>query len=304
VKIKILSPLKENDTIGIVAPAGFIKDIESIDLAIKLLKSWGLQVKLGVHLFDKHNHFAGKDEDRLEDFQQFLDDDSIKAIWCARGGYGSIRIIDKLNFDTFRKKPKWIIGYSDITIFHNMINKLGFESIHSIMPTSKESITESNEAVESLRKTLFGESLSYIIKSNLLNKIGNTNGVLVGGNLSILSSLIGTKYNLDTANKILFIEEIGEYKYQIDRMLHSLKLNGCFDNCTGLILGNFTNIPKNEPSFGMSIEELILDLVKEYNFPVCFDFKAGHITDNNALIFGRKIILDVKNDECNISFNN
>jgi muramoyltetrapeptide carboxypeptidase len=298
-----LNPLKENDIVGIVAPAGFIKDTESIDLAIKLLKSWGLQVKLGAHLFDKHNHFAGNDENRLEDFQQFLDDDSIKAIWCARGGYGSIRIIDKLNFDTFRKNPKWIIGYSDITTFHNRVNKLSFESIHSIMPTSKESITESNEAIESLRKTLFGKSLSYTIKSNPLNKIGNTKGILVGGNLSILSSLIGTKFSLNTTNKILFIEEIGEYKYRIDRMLHSLKLNGYFENCNGLILGNFTNIPKNDPSFGMSIEELILDLVKEYNFPICFDFKAGHITDNNALIFGRKITFDVNNSECNITFN-
>ena len=294
--------LQKGDIIGIVSPAGFIKEGEKLADAVNLLKSWGLEVKFGSCVFEKYNHFAGTDKQRLNDFQQFLDDDKIKAIWCTRGGYGSIRIIDKLDFREFKVHPKWIIGYSDITVFHNALHKLDMESLHAIMPTSTDSILQSKSATASLYKVLFGKNLSYQLKPNKYNKLGNIKAKIVGGNLSLLASMLGTAYALDTTNKILFIEEIGEYKYQVDRMLQSLKLNGYFRHCKGLILGGFTNIKVNDPLFGMTMEELILDVIKEYNFPVCFDFSAGHITDNNALIFGREVNLEVGSDEVIVRF--
>ncbi len=298
-----MKKLKKGDCIGIIAPAGFVKNNENLKAAILLLERWGLHVKFGKHLYKKHHHFAGTDTNRTADFQYFLEAEDIKAIWCARGGYGSVRIVDKLDFSNFQKNPKWIIGYSDITVFHHAIDRLNLESIHAIMPTSTTSILESKSAVESLRKLLFGEELSYKIKSNKNNKKGIAKGQLIGGNLSLMSSLLGTEYSIKTKNKILFIEEIGEYKYRIDRMLQSLKLNGYFKNCNGLILGAFSNIPKNNPNFGMSIEEIILDLVSEYNFPVCFNFNAGHITNNNALVFGRKTILEIKEINTTLKFS-
>lgn len=297
-----LKKLQKGDVIGIVSPAGFIKEDEDLSIAISLLQNWGLKVKLGKHVFAKNNHFAGTDLQRKADFQSFLDDDNIKSIWCTRGGYGSIRIINDLDFTKFKVNPKWIIGYSDITVFHNAINGFGLESIHAIMPTSTDSILKSKSAIESLRKVFFGEELSYQYKSNKFNKLGKVEAKIIGGNLSLLASLTGTKFSLNTTDKILFIEEIGEYKYQIDRMLQSLKLNGYFKNCKGLILGGFTKIKLNEPSFGKTIEELILDVVKEYDFPICFDFEAGHITNNKALILGRTAVLNVEKEYVSLDF--
>ena len=292
-----MKKLQKGDIVGVVAPAGFIKDKTNITAGILLIESWGLRVKLAKNLFNKHGHFAGNDDERTSDFQSFLDDDSIKAIWCVRGGYGSIRIIDKINFNKFKTNPKWIIGYSDVTVFHQAINNLGFESIHAIMPTSTKTIKSSEvnglNAVNSLKNILFGKELSYKIESNKHNKLGLVKGEIIGGNLSIISSLLGSKFSLKAKNKILFIEEVGEYKYSIDRMFQSLKLNGYFKDCSALILGGFTNIPENNPNFKMTIEELILDVVKEYDFPVCFDFPAGHITNNNSIIFGKNVTLEV-----------
>jgi len=297
-----LNNLKKGQVIGVVSPAGFIKDGEDLSKAIKLLESWGLKVKLGKHVFSKYKHFAGTDSQRAADFQQFLDDDSIHGIWCARGGYGSVRLLDHLDFSKFKRKPKWIIGYSDITVFHHVAQSIGVESIHAIMPTSLDAITESDSAKTSFRIAMFGSHLSYKFKANNYNRIGSASGKIVGGNLAIIASMLGSKYALDTKGNILFIEEIGEYKYSIDRMLQSLKLNGYFEQCNGLILGSFTNIKKNDPEFGLSIEELVLDLVKEYDFPVCFDFKAGHIANNNALIFGRKAMLEVDQNKVQLLF--
>ncbi len=285
--------LKKNDVVGIVAPAGFIKNQESINQAITLLKNWGLQVKLGKHLFKKHNHFAGTDAERLEDFQNFLDDPKINAIWCARGGYGSVRIIDKLDFSSFKKNPKFIIGYSDITLFLTTVYNLNIPSIHSFMPTSLDTILHHKEAVLTFKNILFGNSVSYVIKQNKNNKKGIAKGKIIGGNLSILQSICGTPYSINKEKYLLFIEEIGEYKYHIDRMLHTLKLNGVLKNCSGLIVGNFTNIKKNDPLFGETIEEIILNTTKEYSFPICFDFPAGHIGNNNPIIFGKDAILQV-----------
>ncbi|MEE9350446.1 MAG: LD-carboxypeptidase [Flavobacteriaceae bacterium] len=296
-----MKKLQKGDKIGICAPAGYIKKDEKLLNAISLLESWGLQVILSQHLFNSHGHFSGTDDERTKDFQTFLDDDNINAIWFARGGYGSIRIVENIDFTSFCKDPKWIIGYSDFTVFHQVINRLKLESIHAFMPTSSSTFKEENTAKESLRKALFGETLNYTIKPNKNNRLGDVKGEIIGGNLAIIASLLGTKHAINSTNKILFIEDIGEYKYRIDRMLRSLKLNGYFENCKGLILGAFTNIPQNDPDFGMSIETLILDVVKEYDFPICFDFPAGHIANNNALIFGKKSHLKITNNHVFLS---
>ncbi len=294
--------LKKGNTIGILAPAGFLKESESIDNSIELLQSWGLKVKLGKHVFNKHNHFAGTDLERIADFQNFLDDENIHAIWCARGGYGSIRIIDKLDFSKFIKNPKWIIGYSDITVFHLAVQQLKQQSVHSFMPTSIKTLTNAKNAVTNFKNILFGKQISYNIKPNPNNKLGKVTAKIIGGNLSILNSLTGTKYGLKPKNHILFIEEIGEYKYNIDRMLHTLELNGYFKNCVGLIVGSFTNIPKNTPSFNQSIPKIILHFTAKYNFPVCFDFPAGHIANNNPILFGKKAVLNIQKNMVTLNF--
>ena len=299
---KQVRKFKKGDTIGIISPAGAIKKGEDLSNAIALLTSWGLKTKLGKYVFGSHHHFAGTDEQRLSDFQTFLDDDDIKAIWFARGGYGSIRIIDKIDFTKFQKNPKWIIGYSDFTVIHQALNRLNIPSIHAFMPTSSSTFLEKNTAIESLKKVLFKEQLTYKIPHSKYNKLGKTNGEIIGGNLTIISSLLGTKYSIEPKNKILFIEDIGEYKYRIDRVLQSLKLNGYFEKCAGLIVGSFTHIPENDPDFGMTVEALILDVIKEYNFPVCFDFPAGHIANNNALIFGNEVLFEVGNEKTIIKF--
>ncbi len=284
---------QKNDKIAIVAPAGFINNKENIKQAVELLKSWGFKVVLGKHLFAKHKHFAGTDKQRLDDFQSFLDDTTVKAIWCARGGYGSIRIIDKLNFNTFKKHPKYILGYSDIGIFHQAVFNFNIPSLHSFMPTSIDTIQHAKSAVANLKNFLNGREITYTIPVNSNNKIGKAKGKIIGGNLSILQNLAGTKFGINGENYILFIEEIGEYKYHIDRILHSLKLHNYFANCVGLIVGGFTNIPKNDPLFGQSIEEIILHLTKGYNFPICFDFPSGHITNNQPVIFGKEAVFEV-----------
>ena len=294
--------LKNGDVVGIVSPAGFVKKDEDLHEALNLLESWNLKVKIGEHVFTKYKHFAGTDNERALDFQKMLDDDDIKAIWCTRGGYGSVRLLDKLDFTKFKKKPKWIIGFSDITVFHHVSSHFNIESLHAIMPISTIAITSENSVKQSLYNVLFGKELSYNFKSNNYNRIGEASGKIVGGNLSIMASMLGSDYAYKTKNKIIFIEDVGEYKYSIDRMLQSLKLNGYFDKCKGLIIGSFTSIKKNDPPFEMTIEELILDVVKDYDFPVCFDFEAGHTKRNHTLIFGRNSILKVKKNRVILKF--
>lgn len=294
--------LKEKNTIAILAPAGFVKNKDRVFKTISLLENWGFQVVLGKFLFEKYKHFAGTDKQRTEDFQNALDNPNIKAIWCARGGYGSIRIIDKLDFTAFKKNPKYIIGYSDVGVFHQAIFNLNIPSVHSFMPTSKETLESAQTAVTNFKNMLLGKEIKYAIPFNSFNKNGKAKGKIIGGNLSILQSLAGTKFGLNNKKFILFIEEIGEYKYHIDRMLHSLKLNGYFTNCIGLLVGGFTKIPKNNPAFSESIEEIILHIVEEYHFPVCFDFPAGHITNNQPIIFGKEVILEIKNNSVNLNY--
>jgi muramoyltetrapeptide carboxypeptidase len=304
-KTQLIQPeyLKSGDTISIVAPSGVLNNFDNkITKAINIFKSWGLNVVIGNHIFDKNGHFAGTDKNREKDFQKALDNKNIKAIWCARGGYGAVRIIDNLNFDSYLKNPKWIIGFSDITVIHNKLNLLNSESIHAMMITGFDDIDQNNDSLSKLKNVLFGDNLSYSINSNKNNKTGKSEGILVGGNLTLIQSTIGSKTELKMKDKILFIEEIGEYAYHIDRMLYSLKRADYFENCKGLIVGQISDVKKNTTDFGRSINEIILDILDEYNFPILFDFPAGHEKTNFPIILGRKVILDVSKSDSKVIF--
>ena len=296
--------LKAGDTVAIVAPSGVLNGRDKeVNQAKELLKSWGLNVVVGDHVFNKANHFAGTDNERAEDFQQALDNPNIKAIWCARGGYGTVRMIDKLDYTKYKDNPKWVIGYSDITAIHNQLNIEGSESIHAMMCTSlTDDLSEIEETLETFKCALFGKSLNYTIDGSSYNKPGNVTAPLVGGNLTLLHTMLGSKTSIDTSGKILFIEEIGEYKYHIDRMLQSLKRAGYFENLKGLVVGDMSKMRKNTTPWGTSIEQLILDAVAEYDFPVLFDFPAGHEDDNRALILGRTIKMTVGKDKSTVTF--
>jgi muramoyltetrapeptide carboxypeptidase len=292
--------LQQGDTIAIVAPAGILKNREgTIQKAKELAENWGLSVVLGKNVFNQNNHFAGTDAERAADFQEALDNKSIKAIWTARGGYGSVRILDLLDFTKFKEHPKWIIGYSDITALHNHIHNLGIETMHGMMATSlEEKPEEIIQTISSFKKALFGEELKYSIpapegnRNAILNSGEILKGQLIGGNLSILTSMLGSNSQLLTEGKILFIEEIGEYKYSIDRMVQSLKRAGYFTKVKAVIVGNMSSIKKNSTQWGSTIEQLILEAIPK-NIPVLFDFPAGHEADNRALIFGRNVALEV-----------
>ncbi|MDW5289468.1 LD-carboxypeptidase [Formosa sp. PL04] len=256
-----------------------------------------------MYVFSDGNHFAGTDDERCEDFQNAIDNPNVKAIWCARGGYGSVRILDKLDWTAFNKNPKWIIGYSDITAIHSDVNNLGFQSLHGMMCTNLQDSPETiKETITTFKDALFGAPLAYVLEGSQYNKTGTTSGVLVGGNLTILHTMLGSKSSLDTSGKILFIEEIGEYKYHIDRMLQSLKRAGYFDNCNGVLIGDFTKTKKNTTSWGTSIQQLILDVLADYDFPVAFNMPAGHAKDNQALIFGRNVELIVEKEKLLVGF--
>ena len=298
--------LKAGDSIAIVAPAGILKNRQATILKAKqLAESWGLHVVIGKNIYNKNNHFAGTDNERCQDFQDALDNDSVKAIWAARGGYGSVRILDALDFTNFKNNPKWIIGYSDITAFHNHVNNLGIQSLHAMMATSLEQKPEEIEkTITSFKAALFGSDISYSIKNSSYNRtLGKTSleGELIGGNLAIQTSMLGSKSQMHTDNKILFIEEIGEYKYAIDRMLQSLKRAGYFNNLSAVVIGDMSLIKKNTTKWGSSIEQLILDVVPE-NVPVIFNFPAGHEADNRALIFGRKAQIIIGDKFTELSF--
>ncbi|MGB1042885.1 MAG: S66 peptidase family protein [Tenacibaculum sp.] len=297
--------LQKGDTIAIVAPAGILKNRKAvIDKAKALAESWGLKVVYGKHMFNQSHHFAGTDEERCQDFQEALDNPNIKAIWSARGGYGSVRILDKLSFAKFLKNPKWIIGYSDITAFHNHIHNLGVETIHGMMGTSmQDNPKDIPETIETLRKALFGEELKYVIPSSKYNRVGEVKGELVGGNIAILASMLGSDSQISTDDKILFIEEIGEYKYAIDRMLQSLKRAGYFTKLKAVIVGDMTKVKKNSTPWGSTIEQLILDVLPK-DTPVLFNFPAGHEPDNRALIMGREVQLSINNKQLStLKFN-
>jgi len=290
--------LHKGDKIGIVATARKISKAEVLP-AIELLKQWGLEVVQGKHLFNENNQFAGTDEERAHDLQTMLDDVTIKAIIIARGGYGTVRIIDKIDFNNFIKQPKWVIGYSDVTVLHSHIHTLGVETVHATMPIN---FFKSEAATESLRKALFGEKLSYAVASSLLNRKGNTEGALVGGNLSLIYALTGSLSEVDTRGKILFLEDLDEYLYHMDRMMMALKRAGKLSHLAGLVIGGMTDMKDNTVPFGKTAEEIIMDAVKEYNYPVCFNFPAGHVDRNMAMFLGRNVSLNVKADEVKLVF--
>lgn len=304
--ITLIQPpyLKAGDTVAIAAPSGILKNRTlEIEKAIALLKSWGLEVVVGEHVFSQSNHFAGTDDERSKDFQKALDNPNIKAIWCARGGYGTVRILDALDFTTFKKHPKWIVGYSDITALHNQIHNEGVESIHAMMCTSlQDSFDEIQETVASFKNALFGKPLEYRLKGSTYNKTGTASGPVVGGNLTVLHTMLGSKSSIDVSGKILFIEDIGEYKYHIDRMLQSLKRAGYFETCKGLIVGDISKLRKNTTHWGTTIEQLILDALAKYDFPIAFNMPAGHEKDNRAMILGRTVEMTVGKDTSTMVF--
>ena len=288
--MKQIDFLKQGSKIVIAAPARMVTR-EEMQFAINWLKEKGFVPVYDNRLFAQHYIFAGDDNFRAAVFQQYLDDEDIEAIWIARGGYGSIRIIDKLNFTKFQKHPKWIIGFSDGTVLHGKLNRLGVPSLHAAMPFFYENKTP--EAKHALFDALLGKPLRYEFPYHPLNKNGVMEGEIVGGNLSVLYGMIGSNTFPELNGKILFIEEVDEYIYHIDRMMHALKRAGQLENLRGLIIGGLTQIHDNSHPFGMTAEQVIAEAVAEYNYPLCFGFPAGHFDDNRPLFFGQKSRIEV-----------
>ncbi|WP_309642734.1 LD-carboxypeptidase [Flavobacterium sp.] len=298
---KMITPefLQKGDTIGILATARKV-DITSLQPAIKLLESWGLHVVIGKTIGKEENQLAGPDWLRATDFQEMIDNPTIKAIWAAKGGYGTVRIIDRIDFTHFKKKPKWVAGFSDVTVLHSHINSMNIETIHSFMAMNAG--TAQPLVIESLRKALFGEKLEYRIPSHPFNKKGTAKGELVGGNLSVLYSIMGSKSEVDYKDKILFIEDLDEYLYHIDRMMMNLKRNGYFDGVKAVIVGGMSSMNDNEIPWGKDALEIIQDVLKDYKFPIIYNFPAGHIKDNRALILGKTVSIDVNDKEAIVKF--
>jgi len=297
--MKIPPYLKKGDTVAIVYTARKFFPKDAIP-AKELLESWGLKLKLGKTVGLDSCQLGGTDAERAADLQDLMDDDNIKAIWCARGGYGTVRIIDMLDFTKFKKHPKWLMGFSDVTVLHSHANVERVATLHSIMPFTVPKAPE--EVKETLRKALFGEPIEYTIPTVSYNVKGKATGELVGGNLSILYSLLGSKSSLDTKGKILYIEDLDEYLYHIDRMMQNMKRNGYFDNVKGLIVGGMTDMHDNEIPFGQNAVQIITAIASQYNIPIAFDFPAGHMKDNRTLVLGSQVDFEVNNKEVKLKF--
>jgi muramoyltetrapeptide carboxypeptidase len=280
--------LKSGSTIGIVATARKLK-WEEVEPTIGVLADAGFTVRTGQRMFGADNQYSGSDEDRSADMQRMLDDPEINAILCARGGYGTVRIIDKLDFAEFVKFPKWLCGFSDITVLHAHINQnFGVSTLHSSMPMSMKALPDDHGQITTFINSLKGELPSYDFPSHPLNRNGEMEGEIVGGNLSVLYSILGSKSDVNTLGKILFLEDLDEYLYHIDRMMMNLKRNGKLAGLKGLIVGGMSDMRDNAIPFGKTAEEIIREAVDEYDYPVCFNFPAGHIDDNRALVLGKK----------------
>tara|TARA_B110000305_G_C19330976_1_gene583963 strand:- start:138 stop:1034 length:897 start_codon:yes stop_codon:yes gene_type:complete len=290
--------LKVGDKIGVISSARKITT-EELNPAIKTIESWGFKVILGKNLFKEDDQFSGTIEQRAADLQGMIDDNSIKAILCARGGYGTVQIIDYINFTNLKKNPKWIVGYSDVTVLHSHLNNLRIASLHASMPINFELNT--NESLQSLKNALFGNLNRVEGNAHLFNKFGKIEGEIVGGNLSILYSLLGSQSDINTASKILFIEDLDEYLYHIDRMMISLKRNGMLSKLKGLIVGGMSDMNDNSISFGKTAEQIILDYTKDYDFPICFGFPAGHLSDNRCIRFGTNSVLEINKNGVSLS---
>jgi len=290
--------LQKDDRLRIVAPAGKVSK-EKVLPGIELLQDVGYEVLIGKHVFDRHFQYAGTDQQRVADFQEAINDPQTKAIVCARGGYGSVRIIEKLDFSPLLKNPKWLVGFSDITVFHSVLNKLGLASIHGAMPAFFLENRKPTKSFNNLIEVLTSGNSEVKCESHALNCKGSCTGELVGGNLSLLYSLQGTPWQLDTKGKILLIEDLSEYLYHLDRMMQNFRLSGQLDELAGLVVGGFTEMQDNESPYGKSAYEIIREAVGGCHFPVCFDFPSGHIPKNVSLVLGANYKLEV-GDNCTL----
>lgn len=284
------SSLSSGSKVALVAPARKVTKSD-IAYAVEYIKEQGFVPVYDEQLFLSHNQFAGSDEERAAVMQRYLDAPDIDAIICVRGGYGTVRIIDRLNFDKFMQKPKWVVGYSDVTVLHAKLQSLGVESLHATMPINFQDNT--SQSLDSLFDALTGKSIIYEIETTVKSQHLTANSQLVGGNISVLYSLLGSDIFPDTRGKILFLEDLDEYLYHIDRMMMAFERAGKFDAIKGLIVGGLTKMHDNTISFGQPAEEIIFDRVKDKNIPVIFNFPAGHIDDNRALILGRTTEIEV-----------
>lgn len=285
--IKLPPYLRKGDTIGLVCPAGAMP-VEKVSECIRVLnEDWGFRTKVGKTVGNQFNYFSGTDEERLADLQQMLDDDEVKAVLCARGGYGMGRIIERIDFKKFKKQPKWIIGYSDITVLHShLYTNYNISSLHAPMAAAFNEDGYKNEFVQSLKNALEGKKLKYQCVVHEFNRKGEAVGELIGGNLALLAHLVGTDSDIKTRGRILFIEDVGEYLYNIDRMCWQLKRSGKLAKLAGLIIGGFTDVKDTDRPFGQTAYEIIRDIVKEYDYPVCFGFPVSHDKENYALKVG------------------
>lgn len=293
--IKMIIPpyLKKGDTIGITCPAGFMPKNKT-DICIETLQQWGFKVVVGNTVGNQYNYFSGTDEERLNDFQAMLDNVNIKAILFGRGGYGLSRIIDKIDFRNFKKNPKWLIGYSDITLLHSHINKqFKIATLHSPMAAAFNDDGFKNEYILSLQKAIKGNKGNYFCNPHPFNKTGKATAELIGGNLCMIAHTLGTKSAYNSKNKILFLEDIGEYIYNIDRMFIQLKRNNFLKTLSGLVIGGFTDLKDTTVPFGKTVYEIIQEHIQEYNFPVCYSFPVGHQTENYALKIGATYTLNI-----------
>jgi muramoyltetrapeptide carboxypeptidase len=294
--IKLPPSLKKGDTIGIICPAGFMP-IEKAKTCIDVLQSWGYKVKVGPTLqSSSETYFSGNDKERLNDLQTMMDDDEVKGILCARGGYGLGRIIDLIDFKKFSRHPKWIIGFSDITVLHaHIYSNYKIASLHAPMAAAFNDGEFKNKYILSLRRAIEGKKARYQSIPHVFNRKGEAIGELVGGNLSLIVHLIGTPSDVKTKNRILFLEDVGEYLYNIDRMFYQLKRTGKLEKIAGLIIGGFTDNKDTERPFGKTAYEIIHDIVKDYKFPVCFNFPVSHSKENLALKIGVGYKLKISN---------
>ncbi|MGV3636729.1 MAG: S66 peptidase family protein [Flavobacteriales bacterium] len=292
-------PMSTGDTIAIVPSARSIA-ADELAAGIALAESWGLKVRLGTGVGRKHFQQAGTAAERTADLQAAIADPTVKAIWCARGGYGTVHLMEGLDLSPLARQPKWVIGFSDITVLHNALQGLGIASLHAQMPFNIAG--KSDACKETLRQALFGEP--FTVSGGRGHHTGTSEGVLVGGNLSLLYALRGTPYDIDPRGKILFLEDLDELRYHMDRMIQNLKLSGWFRDLKGLIIGGMTDMRDKNPDdpFGKEVEEMIAEAVDPFSYPVCFGFPAGHIDDNRALVLGAKAKLGVTAHGATLSF--
>lgn len=284
--------LKNGDTIGLVAPASHVTE-EELSMGIELISSLGFKILKGKYLFARQNSFAGNDDQRAEDFRAMIDNPEVKAILCARGGYGSLRMADKLDLSDFMRHPKWIAGCSDITVLHALMQHMGIESLHAAMPRNMTRGKADAVSLMSLKESLTGSPVSHTVPPHANNRRGHASGILVGGNLSVIYSLRGTAWDIDTRDRILFIEDLNEYLYHIDRMMTNLLLGGKLQPLKGLIVGGMTGMKASASGFRRSACNIIRDAAESFDFPVMFSVPSGHIKPNKALILGRKLEMEV-----------